>query len=223
MKILIAITTAETVYHETMESIYNLKRTPEMDITLKIIHSYDVANGRNKLVQIARSLNMDYIFFVDSDIILPPNALIDLIKHDLPIVNGIYVRKELASITKDNPWTILYRHEPQGMNKYNFGPFWMSQAELPEEGLVAIDAAGLGCTLIKMSVFDVLGGNDDWFVFVKEEAKIELGPYCIGEDLYFYRNCLRHDIQPYAESSVRCGHIGKLIFTLKDKQNVSRS
>ena len=217
MKILIAITTAETVHHETMESIYNLRKAPDMEITLKIIHSYDVANGRNKLVQIARNLKMDYIFFVDSDIVLPPNALIDLAKPNLLIVNGTYVRKEIASITSDNPWTTLYRHDPQNTNKYNFGPFWLSQNELPDSGLIPVDAAGLGCTLINMKVFDILGGNDDWFVFTKEESKLDLGPYCIGEDMYFYRNCLRHDIQPYAEGSVRCGHIGKLIFTLKEK------
>lgn len=215
IKILIGITTAETVMHETMESLFNLERPKDTELILRIHHAYNVAEGRNELVKIALNEACDYIFFVDSDIVLPRNALIKLLEANVQVINGTYPRKELDTITNSNPFTTLYRHDKKGMNAINFGPFFMSQAELPQEGVIPVDAAGLGCTLIHMSTFSIIGGNDNWFVFAKEQSEIDLGPYCLGEDLYFYRSCLRAGIQPYAEGSVRCGHVGKFVYTLK--------
>ena len=213
-KVLIGITTAETVCHETMESLFNMIRPDDVQVTLRIIHAYQVSNGRNELALYALQNGFDYLFFVDSDVIIPEFALEKLLAANTLVINGTYPRKELNTITKDNPYTTLYRHDRRGLNAINFGPFFMSQNELPKEGVVPVDAAGLGCTLIHTDVFRIIGGND-WFHFAQEPAKINFGPYCIGEDLYFYRECLRHNIQPYAEGSVRCGHVGKFIYKLK--------
>lgn len=215
MKILIGITTAETVCHETMESLFNLRRPENVTLILRIHHAYNVAEGRNQLVKMAFQEGCSHIFFVDSDVVLPPETLIKLLAANVGVINGTYPRKEMDTITNNNPFTTLYRHDPKGLNKINFGPFFMSQLELPAEGVVPVDAAGLGCTLINMDVFRILGGNDDWFVFAKEESQIHNGPYCLGEDLYFYRSCLRAGVQPYAEASIRCGHVGKMIYKLK--------
>lgn len=217
MKILIGITTAETVMYETMESLFNMDRPEGVELILRIHHSYNVAEGRNELVKIAFNESCDYVFFVDSDIIVPKDVLTKLLAAKVLVINGTYPRKEMDTITNVNPFTTLYRHDKKGMNAVNFGPFFMTQAELPKEGVVPVDAAGLGCTLIHMSVFSRIGGKDDWFVFAKEQAELDLGPYCLGEDLYFYRSCLRNGIQPYAEGSVRCGHIGKMIYELKEE------
>lgn len=210
-KILIAITTAETVYHETMESIFNLQRTEDMQVGLKVIHSYDVANGRTELVHIAQANKVDYIFFVDSDVILPRGALIKLIQANKDVALGTYPRKDDKTFLSDNPYTTLYRHSEK--NKECFCPYWLPQNELPKEGVIPVDCGGLGCALIKMSVFETI--KAPWFVFVKENANLAEGAYCIGEDMYFFRECLKYNIQPYAEGSVRCGHIGKCVYTLK--------
>ena len=220
VKILIGITTADTVCHETMESLFNMKRPEDTEIILRIHHAYNVAEGRNQLVKIAFAEHCDYLFFVDSDVILPDFALEKLLNANVQVINGTYPRKEMDTITNPNPFTTLYRHDKKGLNAINFGPFFMSQVELPKEGIVPVDAAGLGCTLIHMSTFLKLGGNDDWFIFAKEESRLHNGPYCLGEDLYFYRSCLQAGIQPYAEGSVRCGHVGKMIYKLKDDVKV---
>lgn len=212
-KILLGITTAETVCHETMEALFNMKRPKGVQIDLKIVHAYRVSTGRNELALHALTHDYDYLFFVDSDVVIPDFTLEKLLKANVAVVNGTYPRKELDTITNPNPYTTLYRHDRRNLNKINFGPFFMSLAELPKEGIVPVDAAGLGCTLIKTDVFKILGGND-WFHFGNEQQQIDKGPYCLGEDLWFYRECLRHDIQPYAEASVRCGHVGKMIYKL---------
>lgn len=215
VRILLAITTAETVPHEVMESIYKLQKPSNVQVDLHIIHSYSVSKGRNDLVYYARSLQYDYIFFIDSDVILPEYALIKLYEAQKIVINGTYPRKELDSITKQNPWTTLYRHDPTLMQRINFGPFWLANDELPRDEVIPVDAAGLGCTLIKMELFtEIMADVQDWFVFAQEHNKFDKGPYCLGEDLFFYRECLRHNVQPYAHGGVRCGHLGKFIYRL---------
>ena len=212
MKVLIAITTAESVYHETMESIYHLVIPAGVQTNLQIIHSYDVASGRNQLVQMAQAARADYIFFVDSDIILPHHALSALYEMDKDIALGTYPRKEPATIYSDVPYTTLYKHNES--NREVFHPYFLPLNELPASGCFPVDCGGLGCALIKTSVFDKL--SFPYFVFINEPViKGQMG-YCIGEDMYFFRNCLRAGVQPYAEGSVRCGHIGKFIYRFKN-------
>lgn len=215
IKILIGITTAETVCHETMEALFNMKRPENTQVDLKIVHAYHVSAGRNELAMYALTQGYDYLFFVDSDVVIPNYTLEQLLKANVLVINGTYPRKELETVTSSNPFTTLYRHDRRNLNKINFGPFFMSQIELPKEGVIPVDAAGLGCTLIKTEVFEILK-DVDWFHFGTEQAQIDKGPYCLGEDLWFYRECLRHNIQPYAEASVRCGHVGKMIYKLKE-------
>lgn len=212
MKVLIAITTAESVCHETMESIYHLVIPVGVQTNLQIIHSYDVASGRNQLVQMAQAVRADYIFFVDSDIILPRHALSALYEMDKDIALGTYPRKEPDTIYSDVPYTTLYKHDES--NREVFHPYFLPLNELPQSGCLPVDCGGLGCALIKTSVFDKL--TPPYFVFVNESViKGQMG-YCIGEDMYFFRNCLRAGVQPYAEGSVRCGHIGKFIYRFKN-------
>ena len=96
-RILIGITTAETVAHETMQSIYGLVLPKNTETALSIVHSYNVADGRNKLVNMMIEQEFDYIFFVDNDIILPQNALIDLYNMNWYFTAGTYPRKELKT------------------------------------------------------------------------------------------------------------------------------
>jgi hypothetical protein len=216
-RVLIAITTGEGVPFEVMESIYGMTIPEGVTTDLKIIRSYSVSKGRNELVHHAMNNRYDYIFFVDSDVILPKDSLEKLYNAKKLVINGTYPRKEADTITNQNPWTTLYRHDPSLMQRINFGPYWLSNNELPKDGIIPVDAAGLGCTLIHMSVFtQYMKDVEDWFVFAKEDCVIENGPYCLGEDLFFYRECLRHGVQPFAHGAIRCGHLGKFIYSLPD-------
>ena len=118
----------------------------------------------------------------------------------------------MVTIWGDVPYTTLYKHDAS--NREVFHPYFLPLNELPQSGCLPVDCGGLGCVLIKMSVFDKL--TPPYFVFANESViKGQMG-YCIGEDMYFFRNCLRAGVQPYAEGSVRCGHIGKFIYQFKN-------
>lgn len=214
-KILIGITTAETVWHEVMESIYNLRIPNDIKVDLKVVHAYEVSNGRNELVDRMLAGGYDYIFFVDSDVVLPNSALEDLIAINEPLAAGIYIRKELASIGNRDPYTTLYYHGDYNKDDVRgFGPFFLPLHEIPKGQIIPIDCCGMGCTLIKKEVFEKL--KKPYFFFAHEgdpNEKVEGGAvYCIGEDMYFCREMVRHNIPMFGVGSVRCGHIGKFIF-----------
>lgn len=211
-RILIGITTAETVAHETMQSIYGLIIPENTETALSVVHSYNVADGRNKLVNIMLEQNFDYIFFVDNDIILPKNALIDLYNMNWYFTAGTYPRKELKTLTEKNPFTTLYNHDER--NKDVYCPTFMRFNDFPADKLTQVDCCGFGCALIRSDLFNVI--EKPYFFFAHEDAPKRgvRAEYCIGEDMYFCRKVVKSGLQIWAHGNVLCGHLGKFVYTL---------
>lgn len=214
-RILIGITTAETVTHQTMESIYNLEKPDGVTTELRIIHAYNVADGRNELVHIMINEGFDYIFFVDNDVVLPKNALVDLYNMNWYISVGTYPRKETTTIESDDPYTTLYWHNER--NKTVYCPTFMPVSVLQPGLITPVDCCGFGCVLCKCELFDKI--EQPWFFFAHEENSVNdennSDEYCIGEDMYFCRKLIKNGIQIWAHGSVLCGHVGTYIFNFK--------
>lgn len=209
-RVLIGITTAETVAHEVMESIYNLDVPENIEVVLRIIHAYNVADGRNDLVNIMFAENCDYLFFVDNDVILPKNALVDLYNMKWYFSVGTYPRKEEDTLKNPDPWTTLYWHEEA--NKTCYCPKFLPFSQLHAGYITPVDCCGLGCALIKRELFQMI--EQPWFFFAHEgsPAQGNIDAYCIGEDMWFCRKCIMAGVQIWAHGSVICGHVGKYVY-----------
>ena len=209
-RVLIGITTAETVAHEVMESIYNLDVPENIEVVLRIIHAYNVADGRNDLVNIMFAENCDYLFFVDNDVILPKNALVDLYNMKWYFSVGTYPRKEEDTLKNPDPWTTLYWHEEA--NKTCYCPKFLPFSQLHTGYITPVDCCGLGCALIKRELFQMI--EQPWFFFAHEgsPAQGNIDAYCIGEDMWFCRKCIMAGVQIWAHGSVICGHVGKYVY-----------
>lgn len=214
IRILIGITCAETVTHETMQSIYNLKVPENIETVLKIIHAYNVADGRNDLVDIMFREKCNYIFFVDNDVVLPENALIDLYNMQWYFSVGTYPRKEPQTITDTVEYTTLYNHNENNLNVYC--PTFMPVNCLEKGKIIPVDCCGLGCALIRADLFNRIEKPYFFFAHEGNPGKNNYEEYCIGEDMYFCRKVLRAGIQIWAHGSVLCGHIGKYIYRFKN-------
>lgn len=207
-RILIGITTAETVCNDTVESIYNMNIPDNVTVSLHIVHAYNVAEGRNKLVDYMLANGFDYIFFVDSDVILPKNALVDLYNMQWYFSVGTYPRKEKSTINSSDPYTTLYIHNEK--NKECFSPVFMPFSYLQPGYITQVDCCGLGCALIMKELFSKI--SKPYFVFATERANKDLS-YCLGEDMYFCRKVIQEGkIDIWAHGSVICGHVGKYIY-----------
>lgn len=213
-RVLIAISTAETVAFEVMQSIYELEIPEDVETTLKIIHAYNIADGRNNLVNYMLANGYDYILFVDNDVILPKNALIDLYNMQWYIATGTYPRKEIKTITNDVQYTTLYNHNERNLEVYC--PTFMPVKCLEKGKITPVDCCGLGCTLIRRDLFSKI--EQPYFFFAHEgnPSSNNTDEYCIGEDMYFCRKVLRSGIQIWAHGSVLCGHLGKFIYKFRN-------
>lgn len=130
------------------------------------------ASLRTNVVNQARNMKAKWLMFVDSDVFLPADAVNRLMSHDVDIVTGVYWMKTQP------PQPVIYK-------TVGDGPIWKIK---PQDGLLEIGGAGLGCCLINMKVFDrfaekgIAFFNQDWTHEI-EGRKVQVS---IGEDHYFY-------------------------------------
>ena len=127
--------------------------------TLHMIKGVPIDVARNTLVKWALKDGAEWIFFLDSDIILDDYALVNLMQWKLPIVSCLYWAKKMAKDKYPNghwcAWKSIEPEEPLDLKKH-----------LPKgHRLVEVEAVGMGCCLIHRRVFEMLieRGYTEWF------------------------------------------------------------
>lgn len=188
MKILIAVPTFENIQPEVFKAIYNLRS--EHELHFDYVRGYDCACARNEIGKIAQAGNYDYVLMVDSDTIVPPDALELMLEDPVDICLGVCPRKN----TKDGKTAIIKLNSPSFHDNYYY-------SELPE-GRVRVKGGGFACALIKTSVFTVL--DYPWFLYVTNEDWSTL-----SEDYYFCQMAGMFGVNVHMDTRVRCGHLAR--------------
>jgi glycosyltransferase involved in cell wall biosynthesis len=130
-----------------------------------------VVNNRNRLVKEAQALGVDYILFLDSDMVIPPGALRRMLSHDKDIVGGTYIQRE-------EPHQLLGKDvdgKPLGES--------ISGTAINTESLTEVGALPTGCLLVKLSVFDKM--KKPYFRTPAIESDVDGEEWIQGEDYYF--------------------------------------
>jgi glycosyltransferase involved in cell wall biosynthesis len=159
--------------------------------------------ARNTIAKSAIDNGCDYLLFIDSDCVLPIDTLKRLVAHDKDVVAGMYFGKvsPFPPIVYKKTKTELYRH----------------LREYPENSLIEVDAAGMGCCLIKVDVLKnfiydkVLEYEDETTETVKESFAFEpmAAPgqrFVMGEDASFCRRCQDLGYKIYVDTAIQCAH-----------------
>ena len=97
MKILIAVPTFETISPDTFKSIYGLDPGGHWCV-FDFVRGYDCATARNNIAQQAMNEEADYVFMVDNDVVLPPDALINLLDDAKDVCLGYYPNRNLQNV-----------------------------------------------------------------------------------------------------------------------------
>lgn len=139
--------------------------------------------NKNAAVQDMLEEGRPWIFLIDDDQLLRPDALMQLLAHDLDVVT-------CNLLTKDPPF-IPYLFF--AMNEE--GAAWPETLH-DQRGLLPIASAGMGGVLIKRQVFERI--PEPWF---------DVDSTLKTDDLYFYRALGRANIQAYCDLEVVSGHI----------------
>lgn len=196
MKVLIAVPTYENILPDTFKSIYDLK-TGDIKCSFDYIRGYDCATARNRIAQESVDREVDYVFMVDNDITLLPDALENLMEGSKDVCLGYYAHRNSQNVF-DGKTSVCRPGE------YNYT--WQYPAlelnDLRERGeyKIPIHGGGMGCALIRTEIFKKL--EYPWFKWVNYESREVL-----SEDLYFCEQCNKNGIEIYADTRVRCGHL----------------
>lgn len=175
---------------------------------------HPISNARNVAVkEFLSKPEFSHLFFLDSDCVPDPDAILRLLSYDEPIVSGWYIsrRGNLPVVLK-----ITEKNYPKSMkdimNDPSKFPRWQAYraSELftllkDKKGLVTVDGIGCGCMLIKREVFDesmkeLPHPEQPYFLEDHYHSK------SFGEDLYFGLNCKIHGIPIKLDLNVFCGH-----------------
>ena len=206
MKILIAVPTFESIYPDTFKSIYELDKGGH-DVHFDFVRGYDCATARNNIALLALNGGYDYVLMVDNDVVLPKDALVNLLEDPVPVCLGYYAHRDKDNIYRGRT-CVCKLYQPDGSEYFNYpldSEYTAAELhELAEKGekKIRIHGGGMGCALIKTAVFLAIGYPwYDWVNYADENKGM------LSEDLFFCEKLKVDDIPVMTDVRVGCGHI----------------
>lgn len=202
--ILIAVPTFENIYPDTFKSIYDLDKCGN-ETTFEFVRGYDCATARNHIAQIAIDKGFDYVLMVDNDVVLQKDILSVLLEDAKDVCLGYYAHRDTDNIYRGRT-NVCKLRDKSGNLQVNFPLECEYTAEelktLKDNGKhkVQIKGGGMGCALIKTSVFKNL--PYPWYDWVNYRNRSML-----SEDLYFCTKCKHANIRIYTDTRANCGHL----------------
>lgn len=189
MKILVAVPTSGIIEPEVFKSIYDL-RPAGHELSFDFVRGYDAAVARNRIGTIAQSGGFDYVLMVDSDTIIPPDALELMLDSPVDVCLGVCPRKN----TDKGETAMIKMGDRTCRNSWHYD-------ELPESK-TEISCGGFACALIRTYVLTYL--DYPYFQYVINEDGSTF-----SEDFYFCRNAELMGFSVVMDPRVRCGHLAR--------------
>jgi len=158
-------------------------------------------NARNQAVDWALNNNMDYILWLDDDMVIPPGSKLftRLLKRKKDIVAPLFFVRRAPYLP------LLFKRNIRAEGRYTTFDNIMDYPK----GLVRCDGVGFGCVLTKIEVFKKL--KPPYFVMGDT----------FGEDLYFCNLAINSGFKIYCDTTLPIGHIGdaEVVFEGTYKKN----
>jgi hypothetical protein len=152
-------------------------------------------HGRNAGCMRAIEQGATHLFFLDSDVVPPADAVYRLLRHNKPFISGMYCRRSVPHavpvMMRDSQWV----------------------TDLPKPGqdpVIEVDLVGAGCMLLSTELLRKCPPQRegkhwfDWRVDLKGNH-----PEPLSEDFTFVRHIKRAlGVPILVDTSVRCKHVG---------------
>ena len=196
MKLAIGIPTLSPYVHlKFWKSWHQLEKPADHFLVISTGSITSVA--RNRIVEQARSKGCTHIMWFDQDMTFPKDTITKMINSDKDIICGLYFQR-------DKP------HIPAGMISINEREYSrITKEQIKSNETIEVDAAGTGCMLVKMEVFEKMGYP--WF-----DYEVYEGYTWYTEDVVFCRKAKKLGYKIWYDTSIKCGHIIDYELTEKD-------
>ena len=177
--------------------------------------SSNLPANRTGLLKRAMAWEARYLLWLDADHLFPPDALLRLLKHGLPVVGCNYPR----------------RAEPTGptATRYNekgeLEQLWTTAEKAKQRVVEEVAVLGLGFCLIDMTIFRAVKDHVEkgvgWANWEPFERKLFPGTNArMGEDAAFFTELRDAGIKIWVDHDLSwaIGHIGERILTNADAE-----
>lgn len=192
-KVLVAVPVADKAEPAVFKAIFDMRKP--CFCGFEYVKGYVTDKARNDIARKAMEQGYTHVMMVDSDVVVPNDALTYMLEGDADVVLGCYPRKNTVTGQSE-----LFRDGKDFTDENNipYSEIEASDRRMPVKG------GGMGCALIKCDVFRKL--DFPWFDYVMyQDGNV------LSEDLRFCEKCLHAGIAMQADARVRCGHIGSCV------------
>lgn len=205
MKILIAVPTFENIMPDTYKALWDLDKDGH-ETPFEFVRGYDCARARNVIAQKAIDIGCDAVLMVDNDVVVPVDALKNLVNTNEPVVLGYYAHRPADNLYDGK--TCLCKLDGEYSYTHQFLDSEFEQLRSEGRNKIRIHGGGMGCALIRTEVFKKLSYPwYDWANYANGKV--------LSEDLYFCEMCNRNKIPIFADTRVNCGHMFRRIQEVK--------
>lgn len=194
MKILWAVPCMDQVPAPFCQSLAQLQKIGECYLAMQM--GSLIYTSRNTLATMAIQQEMDYVLWLDSDMVFDPDTLVRMMdtlqKNDLDILSGLYFRRTApySPVLFDK---LEVRHDATCS--------WSEFTSIPDH-LFEVGGCGFGCVLMKVDPFiDVQARFGNMFAPIGNT----------GEDLAFCWRARECGYKVMCDPSILCGHVGYTI------------
>lgn len=186
-KVLIGVITGEYARRADFYDYYNLLEKPDGTMSI-FCHDRSPAHGRNMIIDEAARIGATHILFIDDDMAFKPDALKQLLSHDLDVVTGLYLSR-------------AYPHRPLIFDLVNeHGHALYSYLDGKDDRLKKVANCGFGFCLINTRIFKK---------FEKPYVRLgEIDPENWCDDIGFFNRVTAAGINIYCDMDCLIGHIG---------------
>lgn len=194
-KTLIAVPCFDMVHTEFMQSLIALEKPENTSFT--VVKNTLISVARNTIARNAIEAGFDRIMWFDSDMNIPRDALIELTADmdrnpGIDLVTGLYFTRQ-API---KPVIYSHLHWEKTENGVDAGAG--NYFDYPE-GLIPIAGCGFGCCLTSVDMIRRVW-EQEGVPFAEMQG--------FGEDISFCERVIRIGGSMWADTFVKCGHVG---------------
>ena len=202
----ILVPTRDTVYSHFSYSLGNLIKTTTMmgiEVHLFFDASTILINQRENLINRAIEVKSEWVLWLDSDMMFPPTTLLRLLAHNQDIVACNYMKRS-------------YPFKSVAFMDTNDWESWVPLQS--EDELLTVEAIGMGCVLMRTSVFEKL--NRPYFEYTYQPKTKDWG----GEDFTLFKklNKVGHQVKVDMNLSNEIYHIGTYAYGKNLDTNVQK-
>ena len=195
MKTLIAIPCMDYMDTRFVRSLVSMQRVGNTCVSF--LTNTLIYDARNKLAQQAIDENVDYVLWLDSDVVFNESLLIDLFKaiEGRDFVTGVYHKRR-------PPYSpVIYKTIRLGIGADAYSEEYL---DYPKNSIFEIDACGFGAVLMRAEMLKTVVNKDNALFS-------PIAGY--GEDISFCIRARRAGYKLYCDSSIQLGHVAQTIVT----------